>query len=161
MVFAPGLQRAETPSEMINRLSVPIPECGCYAWLGSHSRGYAKMRWTEGGKRLNARVVTYLRPDVPEGLERDHTCRMRWCVNPDHLEPVTHRVNIQRQRAHRKATVFVCAQGHTLRVREDGTRFCYECKAEYQRAWRANQGPPMPGIPSTRLGSKVVGNPEP
>ena len=138
-MFAPGLRRAETTAEMVERLSMPIPMCGCYAWLGGHSRGYAKMRWTEGGKRLTARVVTYLRPDVPNSLERDHTCRMRWCVNPDHLEPVTHQENIQRQRAHRKATVFLCDKGHPLTVRKNGVRFCYRCKAEYQRQWRAQQ----------------------
>lgn len=33
---------------------------------------------------------------IPEGLEPDHLCKVRCCVNPDHLEPVTHAVNCQR-----------------------------------------------------------------
>ena len=34
--------------------------------------------------------------EVPEGLELDHLCRVRACVRPDHLEAVTHAVNVQR-----------------------------------------------------------------
>lgn len=151
-MFAPGLQRAETVTEMIGRLSMPIPEAGCYAWLGSHSRGYAKMRWTEAGQRLNGRVARYLCEPVPEGLEVDHLCRMRWCVNPDHLELVSHQENIRRQRAHRRATVFVCDKGHFLKVRPNGKRYCPECRLVSQRAWRLNQKPPIPGIPSSREG---------
>jgi hypothetical protein len=34
---------------------------------------------------------------VPEGLTLDHRCRVRHCVNPSHLEPVSHQVNCQRR----------------------------------------------------------------
>lgn len=129
MVFAPGLKRAETLEETIDRLSMPIPECGCYAWLGSHSRGYAKVRWTEDGKRMNARVarVVYEQKhgQVPEGLEVDHLCnkrwcQTRWCVNPDHLEVVTHQENIAR-----------AWEGYIHKERPDRT--------EYEKAWRSKK----------------------
>lgn len=40
--------------------------------------------------------------EVPEGLEVDHLCRVKWCCNPDHLEAVTHRENIRRRDLHGK-----------------------------------------------------------
>lgn len=144
MVFAPGLKRAETPMEVMDRLSVPL-ESGCWEWRGPFGeKGYARVDYMVGRKRIR-RTATHVAyelanaVEVPEGLEIDHLCHNHGCVNPDHLEPVIHRENIIRQRAHRMATVFTCDKGHPLRVREDGTRFCYECKAEYQRVWRAEQ----------------------
>jgi hypothetical protein len=129
--------RFEPVAAMIDRLSMPISECGCYAWLGSHSRGYAKVRYTEDGVRKNARVARFLCDPVPEGLEVDHLCHQRWCVNPDHLDLVTHQENIRRQRTHRRATVFTCDKGHEYRIRKNGTRWCHECKMEYQRQYRS------------------------
>lgn len=134
MVFAPGLQRAETVPEMVERLSMPIPEAGCYAWLGGHSRGYAKMQWRENGRRWSARVAHYLCEPVPDGLEVDHLCRMRWCVNPDHLELITHRENIQRQRAYAVATRQFCEKHPDIRLTREGkVRVCRICRREYQR----------------------------
>ena len=36
---------------------------------------------------------------IPEGLQLDHLCEVRACVNPDHLEPVTPLVNTRRSRS--------------------------------------------------------------
>lgn len=38
---------------------------------------------------------------VPEGMELDHTCRQPLCVNPAHLQPVTHAENVRRGEAGR------------------------------------------------------------
>lgn len=139
-MFAPGLRRVETVTEMIGRLSMPIPEAGCYAWLGSHSRGYAKMRWYEDGTRQNGRVARYLCEPVPEGLEVDHLCRMRWCVNPEHLELVPHQENIRRQRAHAVATRQFCEKHPDVRLKFEGKqRACRVCRREYVRLWRARR----------------------
>lgn len=139
-MFAPGLQRAETVPEMIGRLSMPIPEAGCYAWLGGHSRGYAKMRWTENGTRRNARVAHYLCEPVPAGLEVDHLCRMRWCVNQDHLELITHQENIRRQRAYAVASRQFCEKHPEVHLKLEGkVRACRICRREYLRLWRAKQ----------------------
>lgn len=91
---------AETPIEVIDRLTAVIPGVDCHVWLGSHSRGYAKMQWYEGKQRKNARVARMLCEPIPEGLEVDHLCRNRWCVNPAHLELVTHQENISRHWLH-------------------------------------------------------------
>lgn len=134
----------ESIAEMLERLSTPDPMTGCHVWLGSYNeKGYAKLRArgvTKGMSSRVARIAYELKNGpIPEGLEVDHTCRNRGCVNPDHLEAVTHQENIQRGRAYQMQNVLLCKKGHFLRTREDGTRFCHECRMEYQREWRADQ----------------------
>lgn len=62
-----------------------------------YGNGYSRM--TVGlKKRQMGHIVAYelfVEP-IPEGLEVDHTCRTKWCVNPAHLEPVTHPENLRR-----------------------------------------------------------------
>lgn len=70
---------------------------GCWLWTGQlNNTGYG-LFWYQTGKR-GAHVVLWelLRGLVPDGLELDHLCRVRRCVNPDHLEPVTHSENLLR-----------------------------------------------------------------
>jgi hypothetical protein len=73
------------------------PETGCWVWQGARYRtGYGCVR--RSGRNLHAHRYTYEKANgpIPPGLELDHLCRNRACVNPDHLEPVTHAVNMQR-----------------------------------------------------------------
>ena len=39
---------------------------------------------------------------VPEGKELDHLCEQRDCIEPTHLEPVTHLVNVRRSKGKRR-----------------------------------------------------------
>lgn len=68
---------------------------------------------------------------IPEGLEIDHLCSVRHCVNPDHLEPVTHHENMLRGDtiAARNARKTQCPRGHALVVEYDRGRRCIECHA--------------------------------
>lgn len=75
----------------------------CWLWRGAINRnGYGN--FLAGGTRADglryqeAHIVSYElhRGPIPDGLELDHLCRVHHCVNPDHLEPVTHTVNMRR-----------------------------------------------------------------
>lgn len=77
----------------------------CWLWLGTGTKsGYGQL--SVDGQHHYAHRVSYelhVGP-IPDGLQIDHLCRTRRCVNPRHLEPVTPLVNTRRAMAHRRAT---------------------------------------------------------
>lgn len=70
---------------------------GCWFWTGSLD-AYGYGRFSLNGKYKKAHALSYelVIGPVPLGLELDHRCRTRHCVNPACLEPVTHAENIRR-----------------------------------------------------------------
>ena len=115
---------------------------GCWVWMGRLNKGYGKV----GYSRLTAHGTAYgwMRGEVPKGLQLDHLCRNRSCVNPDHLEPVTCRENVLRgvgfaaqnkQKTH-------CPSGHQYNAENTkycrrGKRYCRECSRIGKRERRA------------------------
>jgi len=90
------------------------------------------------GKNKVAHRISYelLKGDIPEGLDLDHLCRNRGCVNPDHLEPVTRKENLLRGNTipakHARKTH--CPQGHEYTkgntfISKSGSRHCRKCRA--------------------------------
>lgn len=95
------------------------PETGCWIWTAAKNAfGYGVIGGPDPRvrKTLLAHRAMYveLSGSIPEGLDLDHLCRVRHCVNPSHLEPVTRRVNLLRgdtwTAQHAAATH--CPQGH-------------------------------------------------
>jgi hypothetical protein len=118
---------------------------GCWNWTGKLHNGYG----VSGGKFAHCRSWRLLRGPIPDGLQIDHLCRNRRCVNPDHLEPVTPRENMVRALPFRPGAVVdpnsrlyaFCKAGHqmsgdNLAYKRDGRRKCLACAREYQRAYR-------------------------
>ena len=71
----------------------------CWAWLGSTypaGYGHSAARRLEPSGYAHRVAYTLLVGPIPSGLTIDHLCRNRGCVNPVHLEPVTHRENTLR-----------------------------------------------------------------
>ena len=68
----------------------------CWLWTASSAKGYG--RFNPGGGPVQAHRWLYelVRGAIPTGLELDHLCRIKLCVNPDHLEAVPHKVNLLR-----------------------------------------------------------------
>ena len=123
---------------------------GCWLWKGDARRGYGRIQVSgRGSPRVAVHRVVYkwLVGPIPDGLTLDHLCRVRACVNPGHLEPVTNRENILRGTspvaAHARATH--CIRGHpfdeanTYRHPGGQRRACRICERERQRQRRRSR----------------------
>lgn len=118
---------------------------GCWNWALSTNRwGYGQVGCM--GKKMSAHRLFYefYRGRVSGGLQLDHLCRNRRCVNPAHLEAVPQRVNILRG-VGGPAVNFAktaCAHGHPFderntHVTQSGTRRCRVCNKLRARRLRA------------------------
>ena len=122
---------------------------GCWRWTGYITReGYGRTATVVSGRRTTtmAHRLAYelLVGSIPDGLELDHLCRVRNCVRPDHLEPVTGRVNRLRSPIHFSALNAAkthCKHGHEFtpentRTRPGHPRECRTCAREQQKERR-------------------------
>lgn len=128
-----------SPQQRFEQNHIPVPEAGCWLWIAATiGDGYAS--FMVSGKQVLAHRYAYEKKygPVPDGKELDHKCRVRCCVNPDHLEPVTHKENINRgicantEKTH-------CPKGHQLSgnnlyiVPKNGKRQCRSCNREHDK----------------------------
>jgi hypothetical protein len=82
----------------------PSDAAGHWPWQSALSRdGYSYFRLSGKVVIAHRLVFSLWRGDIPAGAELDHVCRLRSCVNPAHLEVVSHRENLRRGAASRRA----------------------------------------------------------
>jgi len=118
---------------------IHVDENKCWNWGNSQANGYRAIEIK--GKTIQAHVFSYEHfvGPVPEGLQLDHLCRNKRCVNPDHLEPVTASVNVRRGTSPAAANAIKthCKRGHeftpenTCHRKGKPGRTCRTCKNEW------------------------------
>lgn len=115
----------------------------CWLWLaGTDAKGYGRLQWKDGRSGLAHRALyEVLYNSVPGGLELDHICRNRRCVNPAHLEVVDHTENLRRGAIDWRRHLTHCKRGHPLEpsnvYRRNGRRHCRQCRQEWRTTQRA------------------------
>lgn len=115
---------------------------GCWLWEGYvDPAGYGRWRMPDQKNASSAHRASYimLKGPIPKGKYLDHLCRVRSCVNPDHLEPVTPYENVDRGLGRKRDA---CRKGHDLTgpnggKRADGRRYCKQCSID--RAAKSTQ----------------------
>jgi HNH endonuclease len=109
----------------------------CWLWkAGKFTSGYGSFCFK--GRDVRAHRFAYLQlvGEVPKGLELDHTCDNRHCVNPSCLKPVTHKENTLKgiSFSAMNARKTHCKRGHALFgsnvyvIPSTGSRQCLSCQ---------------------------------
>ena len=114
----------------------------CWLWTAArHRSGYGSFR--DGNRTAEAHRVAYelLVGPIPHGLTLDHLCRIRHCVNPEHLEPVTNKENQARGNgiAAQRSRATACPNGHVYTPETTGHnkrgRYCIPCRKAILRRY--------------------------
>lgn len=123
-------------------------ETGCWEWTAATTDGYSTFYFlgaTRAGHRVSYELFV---GEIPEGMQIDHLCNVRRCVNPEHLAIVTGRENLNRRVLPRGAETFHgrkthCPKGHPYdeanTIHGQGSRTCRTCRRAYQRVYRARR----------------------
>ena len=122
-------------------------ECGpeidsCWTWTSAHN-GFGYGQISINDKTYLSHRISYqlYKGSIPDGLELDHLCSNNMCVNPDHLEPVTHTENMRRSAINKKPTTH-CKQGHeytkenTYNSPNTVSKTCIICRKESSKKLR-------------------------
>lgn len=129
-------QEQTTPAELPRhiRRNIAPGENGCWLWTRSLNRdGYGWASLNDRTYQAHRLIYILIKEQPEEGKVLDHLCRIRHCVNPEHLEPVTNRQNLERGNTPAGATH--CPKGHELSPWYQQRR-CIPCNTEYEESRR-------------------------
>lgn len=137
-------RKKSTISRMQEKIEL-IPFSTCWFWVGFvNPDGYGSFHWNGKSRPAHRAVYELLRGAIEPGLAIDHLCRVRSCVNPDHLEPVTRRENVLRGESPLARVVRSnkCVSGHELSEenvyinKKSGQRCCRKCRSRRNAAYK-------------------------
>lgn len=133
-------------------------EAGCWLWTAArNTAGYGQVSWRGRWTLAHRTVYQEMVGPIPAGFVLDHLCRVRHCVNPAHLEPVTLKANVLRGVgfAAKNAQKTHCPKGHPYEGRNivrgahgRTHRLCRECGLARMRLALQKRG--LPGLPRPR-----------
>lgn len=156
---------AITKDERLQRFWARVDKNGdCWLWTGQKQlAGYGVVKWDGKGRRAHHIAWELERGPRPSlDLELDHLCRVRACVNPAHLEWVTHEENTRRAemargKANGNGRKTHCKHGHEFtpentRIGANNKRYCRAChRADSTRRWQeGKRSPASQGLNRTR-----------
>lgn len=141
-------ERSYTFDERLERGIQRQPDGKCWIWAGGlTTEGYGQIKLDRRVLLVHRVMYERLVGPIPEGLHIDHLCRVRNCVNPDHMEPVTCRENTLRGVGPSavNATKTHCIRGHEFseantHVRPNGDRMCRACARMHNKASLQRRG---------------------
>lgn len=131
--------------------TIPEPMSGCWLWTGQIRKDGYPLFWDIDVRKMTRAYhwpFRVIHGPMPAGLDHDHLCRVRCCVNPAHLEAVTRSVNVRRGLAPDRIASFNrnkthCPAGHEYTPENtgiakssktpNGYRFCRICDRAEQR----------------------------
>lgn len=135
---------AELPVGIADRIE-PMPS-GCWRWTGYlTTQGYGQIQVGDRKHQAHRYIYELTVEAVAAADTMDHLCRNRWCVNPDHLEPVPNRENILRglmpsaNRQRCKAGRHDITSPGAVYTDCEGVDRCRECRRDSKSAYRARR----------------------
>jgi len=123
--------------DRLNLSNLPTP---CWLWTGTiEKNGYARFWFEDHNELAHKWYYEFLHGKTV--LDLDHLCKVLRCVNPEHLEPVSHRENVLRGSSFMVDNVNKthCPQGHpysgdNLLIGSRGSRLCATCAKAHKHA---------------------------
>lgn len=135
-----------TPMQRFYRKTVMVGGTGCLLLKAApNNSGYASFSMGSRDELETAHRAAWLFEgrEIPEGFDLDHLCKNRWCVNVDHLEPVSRKQNLNRGKQSSRRDVSKCRKGlhdwteDNQYIDSRGKTVCAECRRQYHINYRA------------------------